>query len=153
VDPTPFASPDLARLLTLYARLVAESGFEAVNAATVEDFVSSPGESVLFFAEDPKRIPETWDLAVVLPEVLRAAGRPLRVGLLDPPLARALATRYGVSVWPSLVFLRDGAYLGALERMRNWDEFGSQIPAILALPPSHPPASGMPPASVARKPH
>jgi hydrogenase-1 operon protein HyaE len=77
----------------------------------------------------------------VLPDILRASAEPIRVGLLDPAAARTLAARYGVFRWPSLVFLRDGAYLGALERMRDWGEYLEEIPRILARPASQPPTS------------
>ncbi len=140
MEPMIFSTPDIARLLTLFARQVRESGFTALSAAIAAECADLPGAAVLFFADDPKRVPETWDVAVVLPEILRASPEPLRVGLLDPAGARQLAARYGVIHWPSLVFLRDGAYLGVIERMRDWDEYGMEIPRILALPPSSPPS-------------
>jgi len=145
-----FSAPDIARLLTLFARQVRESGFSALSAAGADEFAARPGPAVLFFADDPKRVPETWDVAVVLPDILRASAEPLRVGLLDPAAARALAGRYGVFRWPSLVFLRDGAYLGALERMRDWGEYLEEIPRILARPASRPPTSptGTPDSSI-----
>jgi len=141
MEPTIFSTPDIARLLTLFARQVRESGFTALSGANVTEFAELPGAAVLFFADDPKRVPETWDVAVVLPDILRAGAEPLRVGLLDPASARRLAPRFGVIRWPSLVFLRDGAYLGVIERMRDWDEYLAEIPKILALPPTEPPAS------------
>ena len=141
MEPIMFSTPDIARLLTLFARQVRESGFTALSATTVAEFAELPGPTVLFFPDDPKRAPETWDVAVVLPDILRASAEPLRVGLLDPASARQLAVEFGVFRWPSLVFLRDGAYLGVIERMRDWDEYLALIPAILALAPSAPPAS------------
>ncbi len=135
MQATPNASPDIARLLTLFARLVAENGFKALTAESVGDFVAAPGEAVLFFAEDPKRVPETWDVAAVLPGILRLSSRALRVGLLDPTAARAVAPQYRVRVWPSLVFTRDGQYLGAIERMQDWNDYEHQIAAILSAAP------------------
>lgn len=142
---SPNASPDIARLLTLFARLVAENGFKALTPASVDEFVREPGEAVLFFAEDPRRVPESWDVAVVLPSILRLSARPLRVGLLDPVTARALAGRFGVAVWPSLVFTRDGEYLGCIERMQDWNDYEERISAILSAEPSSPPAGKSPP--------
>lgn len=138
MHPTPNASPDIARLLTLFARLVAENGFKALTLANFDEFVHEPGEAVLFFAEDPKRVSESWDVAVVLPSILRMIARPLRVGLLDPVSARALAARFGVTVWPSLVFTRDGGYLGRIERMQDWNDYEERILAILSKEPSSP---------------
>jgi len=147
MEPTLFSSPDIASLLTLFARQVREQGFSAVSPASLPEFLEHPGGAVLFFADDPKRVPETWDVAVVLPDILRASGEPLCVGLLDPAGAKTLAERYGVVRWPSLVFLRDGEYLGVIERMRDWDEYAEQIPEILARPASRPPLPGMPPST------
>lgn len=134
-ETTPHASPDLSRLLTLFARHVASHGFHALPAAGVQDFVAMPGEAVLFFAEDPRRVPETWDVAVVLPDLVRLSPRPLRVALLDPTVARAVASSHGVELWPSLVFTREGRVLGRIERMRDWDEYARRIPQIMAEDP------------------
>src|ERR1700690_3607154 len=139
MEPIIFSTPDIARLLTLFTRQVRESGFTALSSTTAAEFPELPGPTVLFFPGARKRVPETWDVAVVLPDVLRASAEPLRVGLLDPASARQLAVEFGVFRWPSLVFLRDGAYLGVIERMRDWDEYLAQIPTILALAPSAPP--------------
>lgn len=136
---SPNASPDIARLLTLFARLVAQQGYKALSAQSTREFVEAPGEAMLFFAEDPKRVPETWDVAVVLPDIVRTNCPQVRVGLLDPVSARALAGEFGVSLWPSLVFLRDGQYLGAIERMRDWDDYARRIAAIRAGMPARPP--------------
>jgi len=149
MEPIIFSTPDIARLLTLFSRQVRESGFSALSSVTAAEFAALPGPTVLFFPDDPKRVPETWDVAVVLPDILRASAEPLRVGLLDPAAARQLAAQFGVFRWPSLVFLRDGAYLGVIERMRDWEEYLAEIPKILALPPSQPPrsANAMSPAA------
>jgi hydrogenase-1 operon protein HyaE len=153
MEPMTFSAPDIAKLLTLFARQVRESGFIALSAANAADFAGLAGAAVLFFADDPKRVPECWDVAVVLPDIVGASAEPLRVGLLDPASARELAARYGVIRWPSLVFLRDGAYLGVIERMRDWDEFRAEIRRILALAPSAPPpalssSASKPPAAI-----
>lgn len=132
MDTLPHSSPDMARLLTLFARQVGMQGFRALPASGVAEFVAEPGDAVLFFAEDPKRFPETWDVAVVLPDLVRLSPRPLRVALLDPTVSRALAPNYGVQMWPSLVFTREGRILGRIERMRDWDEYARQIHAIVA---------------------
>lgn len=131
METSPYSSPDLPRLLTLFARHVGSYGFHALSADRVQQFVDLPGEAVLFFAEDPKRIPETWDVAVVLPDIVRLSPRPLRVALLDPVVARSAASSYGVVMWPSLVFTRAGQILGRIERMRDWDEYMRRIPEIV----------------------
>jgi hydrogenase-1 operon protein HyaE len=129
MDPSPHASPDISRLLTLFARLVSRHGFQA--PANVAEFVAAPGAALVFFAEDPKRVPETWDVAVVLPDIVSLSPCPLRVGLLDPAASRAAAANYGVQVWPTLVFTREGQKIGAIERMQGWSEYRELLTAIL----------------------
>ena len=144
---TAYATPDIARLLTLFASHVRQHGFEAPGPASLKAFLAAPGPAVLVFVEDPRRVPECWDVAVILPDVLRACAPGIRVGLLDPQTSRGLAARFGVCQWPSLVFLRDGGYLGAISRMRDWVEYRSLIPAILALEASESPSiQAVPPA-------
>jgi len=150
---TPYATPDTARLLTLFSQHVQARGYRAPGQAQVEDFVAQPGVAVLFFVDDPRSAPECWDVAVVLPDLLAAFAPAARVALLDPTVARAVAPRFGASIWPSLVFLRDGEYLGVIERMRDWDEYAERIPQILARAPSAPPDPRFPPPAEAPHAH
>lgn len=55
-----------------------------------------------------------------------------RVGVIDPDANRPVAARYKVTVRPTLVFLRDGAILGMLPRMRDWAVYLDVIGALLA---------------------
>lgn len=135
MDPSPYAAPDTARLLTLFASHVRQHGWQAPGAASFDAFVAQPGLAVLVFSDDPRRVPECWDVAVILPDLVRQCLPGARVALLDPQASRALGPRYEVCQWPSLVFLRDGAHLGTIERMRDWDDYAARIGAILA--PAH----------------
>ena len=58
---------------------------------------------MLVFTEDPLRIRETLDLAVIVPELARSFAGRFRVGVLLPEAARALQPRYGFRRWPALV--------------------------------------------------
>ena len=140
MELSPFASPDFAKLLTLFARLVGQHGFTAITAENLRTFIDAPGEALLFFPDDPKRVPEAWDVAVVLPDIVQLNCPETRVGLIDPVLAKKLATEFGITMWPSLVFLRDGKYLGVIERMRDWDEYAERIATLRASEPSSPPS-------------
>jgi hydrogenase-1 operon protein HyaE len=153
MQATPYATPDTARLLTLFSQQVQARSYRAPGQAQVDEFAAAPGVAVLFFVDDPRRAPECWDVAVVLPDLLGAFAPAARVALLDPSVARAVAPRFGVSIWPSLVFMRDGGYLGVIERMRDWDEYAQRIPAILARAPSTPPDPRFPPPAEAQHAH
>jgi hydrogenase-1 operon protein HyaE len=124
----------------LVTLLVEKEGATRLDDSNFDAFVAAPGEAVLFFTEDPMRFREVVDLAVILPEIRSAAVRPFRIGVLPPPIANAKAATYGVRRWPALVFLRDGAWLGNIEALRDWSEYVSLANGLLegetrALPP------------------
>jgi hydrogenase-1 operon protein HyaE len=107
----------------LVTRLVEQQGATRLDDEHFTEYVSQAGETVLFFTEDPQRFKEVLDLAVIVPEIRRAAVKPFRIGVLPPPLANAMASTYGVRRWPALVFLRDGAWLGNIEGLHEWTDF------------------------------
>ena len=107
----------------LVTRLVDELGGTRLDEESFASFVDAPGESALFFTEDPVRFREVLDVAVIVPELAAAATRRFRIGVLPPPLANATASTYGVRRWPALVFVRGGGWLGNVEGLRDWGEY------------------------------
>ena len=61
----------------LINRLIDELGYPLLDDDNFEGFIEQTPISVLFLTEDPKRFPESLDVAVILPE-LRSEER--RVG-------------------------------------------------------------------------
>jgi len=137
-------SPSLERLAERFATLQARYGHQPLDAESWAAFCAAPGTALVLFAEDPAKVPETWDLTIILPEALQAAGTDVRVGLLAPAAARSLASRYGIRFWPALLALRDGDYLGTIEGLKDWGSYERQLPELLAAPPSRPPGIGIP---------
>lgn len=133
------AVSSVAAMHPLIERLFTEHAFARVDPASLEALVAPGGATVLFFSEDPKQYKETLDLAVILPEIAKAHPGRFRVGVLLPADARALATRYGVRRWPALVMLRDGAYVGAIEGLRDWSDYLAETAALLEAVPTRPP--------------
>lgn len=127
----------------LIARLVDPHGFRALEASEIDAFAAE-GHVVLVLTEDPLRIRETLDLAVIAPQLVQAFPGRFRTGVLLPEAARAAQARFGVRRWPALVVLRDGRYVGAVEGLRNWDEYLQEIDQLLAAEPSRPPTIGIP---------
>jgi len=132
--------PPVASEPPLVKRLIEQFGATRLDESSFESGISAPGHTVLFFTEDPQRIKETLDVAVILPEIAQAMTQRLRIGVLPPPLAVAKAPIYGVRRWPALVFLRDGGWLGNIEGLRDWAEYleiTNQLLAgpVLPLPP------------------
>ena len=116
----------------LVTRLVTECGADRLDEATFDAFVAAPGEAALFFTEDPVRFREVPDVAVILPQLRRAAARDFRIGVLPPPLANAKASTYGVRRWPALVFLRGGEWLGNIEGLRDWSDYLAAVNTLVA---------------------
>ncbi len=138
------AVPDSAALHPLLDQLVTRHGFTKLDADTVDAFIAPAGHSLLVFTEDPVRYKETLDLAVIAPEVTRAFPGCFRVGVFYPDVARNVAKRYGFARWPALVLLKDGEYVGAIDGLRNWDEYLEQMQQLLASDPTRPPSVGIP---------
>lgn len=122
----------------LIERLAAELGATDVRPDDVADFEAQAGDAVLFFSGDPVRFPEALDVAVVLPE-LRAAYGGFRIGLVPREVEDALARRYAVQRWPSLVFLRDGGYLGCVSGMQDWSDYLAELQTLRAATPGRRP--------------
>jgi hydrogenase-1 operon protein HyaE len=139
----PAAMPAAVRPLPMHplvGRLLTVTGGTEVRPETVEAFEAAGGDAVLFFGGDPVRFPEALDVAVVLPELIAAAGRPVRVGVVPRDCEDAVARRYAVQRWPSLVFMRDGGYLGTLSGMQDWEPYVGALREVLAREPGRRPA-------------
>lgn len=135
---------DVTALPPLLAQLFTKHGFAEVTPASIEAFSSAPGHAMLVFLEDPVRVRETLDIAVIVPEIARAFAGRFRVGVLLPEAARTLAPRYGFRRWPALVMLRDGAYVGAVDGLRDWDDYLTEAFELLKADPVRPPTVGVP---------
>ena len=118
--------------------LTTKHGFPIVNEATVDAFLKANEYSVLFFAGDAERLVESDDVAVILPEILKLFPM-LAPALVEKPAERPLQLRYRFNAFPALVLLRKEGYLGAISRLLGWQEYLSEVRAILARDPSEPP--------------
>ncbi len=134
----------MSTLHPLIARLVDEFGYPRLAGADLEAFGNAPGDAVLFCAGDPVQYPECLDVAVVLPEILRAFPGRFRAGIPAVEMGPAMQARYGFNRWPTLVFLRGGAYVGTISGIQDWSVYLARIQELLATPASRPPSIGIP---------
>jgi len=141
--PMPLAAGADAMQYPLIAQLFTRHGFTDVRAANFDAFAQRPGRTLLLFTEDPHRYKETLDLAVIVPEIARAFAPHLAVGVLLPEAAREFAARYGFRRWPAFVILADGRYVGAVDGLRDWDQYVSEVARLLAAPPTRAPTVGV----------
>lgn len=118
--------------------LISRHGFTLLNERSLDDFVNANERSVLFFAGNSERLVESDDVAVVLPELLKAFPG-LAPALVEKSAERPLQLRYRFNAFPALVFLRRDGYLGAIARLLSWRDYLTEIEAILARDPAEPP--------------
>ena len=127
----------------LLARLSNGFGFRTFDAHDGDALAAGSGHVLLVFTEDPERFRETLDLAVIVPELAREFAGRFTVAVLLPEAARAIAPRYGFRRWPAVVLLRDGAYVGAIDGVRDWCDYRLELARLLEAPTSRPPAIGI----------
>lgn len=128
----------------LFARLVAQEGFTRLDDAAALEAFAAGGQTVTLLTDAPLRCPEAWDLAVVLPELMRCFPGRVRAALADPAVSAAIVARFAVSRLPALLFQRDGGYVGVLEGMRAWQGFAAEFGRMLEAPVSRVPGVGIP---------
>lgn len=134
--------PLLDRLQTQYGYPLLELDEVAAQIAA-----AAPAVSVLLCTEDPRRFDETLDLAIVLPELVKAFAGRLAAAVVARSAEKAVQARYGFRTWPALVFVHADGWLGTIEGVRNWQDFLHETAAILAATPRRAPGIGVPVAA------
>ena len=126
----------------LLERLARDAGLSRLRAAEVGARAAQTPLLALLFTGDPTRSPESWDVCVVLPELLALV--PGVVGaVLDPAESARAASAYGVGKLPALVLLRAGEYLGVIDGMRDWQPFVAELRRLIDAAPQPVPVAGI----------
>ena len=128
----------------LIDNMIEQHGYPLLDEPAVERFVNEQQECVLFFTEDPARFPESNDVAMILPELVKQFGNRFQAAVVARSAQRKLQTRFGFNEWPSLVFLRAGRYLGTISRVQDWMSYLQQIEEILDSEPARAPGFAVP---------
>lgn len=124
---------------TAIEQLQNRHGYPLLDADNYDFFVHGHETVVLFFCNDAIQFPESNDVAVILPELVQALDGRLQAAIIGKSIERELQARFHFTGWPTLVFLRNGEYLGAVTGIRGWQEYRQEIAGILAAEPSQPP--------------
>jgi hydrogenase-1 operon protein HyaE len=136
-DFTPVDLPPSNGLHPLIARLTSEFGYPRVTTEQeVSDFLSLPGQHCLFIPGDPRRNLETTDAAVILPELRQAFQGAFDCAVADDIIESALRERHRALKTPGLLFFRGPAFLGAIEKVRDWSDYVGRTAHILSLQPA-----------------
>lgn len=124
--------------------IIERENLAVVTADTLQDFATGNGDTVLFVTGDWSRHVEVNDVAVILPEIIKASNGGLKAAVLDRKSERKIQTTYRFSKFPSLIFLRDGEYLGTIQKVLDWQDYIFEINEILAGAPKPAPVYQFP---------
>lgn len=125
-------SPLLEQLQTRY-------GLPLLDADNYDLFVYGNRNVLLFFCNDPNLFPESNDVAVILPELLKTFSGQLQAAVISKSIERELQARFRFTRWPSLVFLQNGDYLGVITGVHDWQDYRQETARLLATTPNQPP--------------
>ena len=128
----------------LVQNMLKEHDYPVVNADSVGPFLAERDVVVLFFTELMKPVPETADVAVILPELQRAFEGRFEVAVVAWEAQRDLQLKYRFMKYPSLVFLRRGEYLGVISGVLDWSDYLAEIERLLVAEPCEPPPMVLP---------
>jgi hydrogenase-1 operon protein HyaE len=128
----------------LVSRLLKEFNYSLISdQSSLDKFIGSSGNKVLFCGGDPVQYPECLDVAVVLPELERAFPGFTNFSVCTREMDIQLKSRYGFNVWPTLLFLRDGGYVGIISGIKDWTVYLERISELLKTEVSRPPSVGI----------
>lgn len=119
----------------LIESIIERENLPIVTSDTLAGFAQGNGDTILFVTGDWSRHVEVNDVAVILPEILKASNGALKAAVLDRGSERKIQTTYRFSKFPSLIFLRDGEYLGTIQKVLDWQDYITEINTILAGDP------------------
>lgn len=130
-DPLPRAKGASHPLLT---RLERELHWPRLHSMSdVAEFLDRPGLHCLFIPGDPVRNLETADAAVILPELRMVFQHAFDCALIDDAIEATLRETHRALKTPGFLFFDQGRYLGAVEKIRDWDDYLQRITHILGL--------------------
>ncbi|WP_102223854.1 thioredoxin domain-containing protein [Acidimangrovimonas sediminis] len=133
-DAAPAASISTAPAQThpLVARLGAELGYETLSDFTeIEAFTGREGFHCLFIPGDARRNLETPDAAVILPELRMTFQNAFDCAVVADAIEAELRQKTRALKTPAFLFWRQGTYLGAIEKVRDWQDYIARTSHIL----------------------
>lgn len=123
----------------LVQSIIDQHQFPVLSTEQIKSFAAEREHVVLFFSGIMKPLPETADVAVILPELLKAFDNRFSVVVVAPGDQRPLQSQYRFRRSPALVFLRHGDYVGVITGVHDWVDYQRDIATLLEAPPTEPP--------------
>ncbi|BAI75486.1 hydrogenase-1 expression (plasmid) [Azospirillum sp. B510] len=131
-DLAPPAAKQRQPLPPLVDLLTEVHGYRRLDSADERPWLEDPAADwVVFLPGHGKGNAETADVAVILPELVRALHPRLTPAVAGEAVERALLGLTGMMSLPALVFLRGDRLLGSIPRVRDWDDYLRRIGDIL----------------------
>ncbi len=124
--------------------MIEREGYSALDGPELKAFIDQHEDVILVFAEGMKRLPEADDLAIILPELTRAFPGRFRVAVIPFTAHRDFKLHYHFLKLPTLLFLRRGEYIGAIEGLLDWADYLAEINRLIVAEPSEPPPMILP---------
>ncbi len=128
----------------LLQSIIERENIAVLTEDNIDEFLEQHKEVALFFTGDYERLVESNDVAVIFPEIIKAFRGRITPAVIDRRSERQLQLRYLFNAFPTLVFLREGEYLGVISRVMDWNEYIVETSQILSKEPSKPPAFQFP---------
>lgn len=116
----------------LIERLTSELDYLVLTPENHQAVVESNPNLVLFFHGNPKLYPESLDVAVILPELVKQFEGQFVPAVVSEEHDSFFKQRYSFTAWPSLVFVKNGLMIGAISKVQDWAVYIEQIQALLA---------------------
>ncbi len=119
----------------LIKNMIEKYNYPVLDEENIDEFIKSQDECVLFFANDPTRYPESDDVAMILPELVKEYGNRFSAAFVEQKSERSLQRRFGFARWPTLVFLKKGQKLGHISKVQDWNDYILKINELLTSEP------------------
>ena len=119
----------------LIRNMIKQYNYPVLDEETIDEFIKSQDECVLFFANNPTRYPESDDVAMILPELVKEYGNRFSAAFVEQKSERNLQRRFGFARWPTLVFLKKGQKLGHISKVQDWNDYILKINELLTSEP------------------
>ncbi len=124
----------------LIEAMIENYGYPVLTEESLPAFTEKHKDVVLFFTENANNYPESNDVAIILPEIMKHFEDRLVAAVVSRESERPLQRKFRFKGYPALVFLRDGEYVGAITKVRDWLEYIDEFKAMLDKAPTPPPA-------------
>ncbi len=130
----------------LIDRLLTEFNYPEISLDNHDEFVHQQGLVVLFFPGDAETVKDATDVAVILPELVDAFDQRFNPGVVTDTFGAGMTLKrqYGFTHYPSLVFVRDGEYVGTISRIQDWSDYLSKIQSFFTAPVRRAPGFSIP---------